>query len=121
MRTYELVVLLHPDLEIDTEAPITKIEKLVDNAGGKIIKKDNWGKKRLAYRVNKQDFAVYVYFDIEMDPAKVPAFERALLLTEEVMRHLLVTKEEEKAKAEPKKAKAAVATSDKEAEDGEEL
>ncbi len=123
MRTYELVVLLHPDLEIDADAPIAKLEKLVETANGKVIKKDNWGKKRLAYRINRQDFAVYVYFDLELEPAKVPAFERSLGLTEEVMRYLIVSKEAEPAKEEPKKTKvkAAVAADDKEKTDGEEL
>lgn len=122
MRTYELVVLLHPDLEIDVDAPISKLEKLVETAGGKVIKKDNWGKKRLAYRINRHDFAVYIYFDVEMEPTKVPAFERALNLVEEVMRHLIVAKEEETAKADSKKTKAkAAVAAEKESTDGEEL
>jgi small subunit ribosomal protein S6 len=118
MRAYEVVVLLHPDLEIDADAPISKLEKLVETAGGKVIKRDNWGKKRLAYRINKQDFAVYVYFEVELESTKVPGFERALILTEEVMRHLIVSKEENAPKEEPKKAKAAV-VADKEANKSE--
>ena len=108
MRTYELVVLLHPDLEIDADAPISKLEKLAETAGGKVIKRDNWGKKRLAYRIKGQDFAVYVYFDIELEPTKVPGFERALILAEEVMRHLIVAKEVPSTN-EPKKSKTKAA------------
>lgn len=93
MRNYELVVLLHPDLEIDADAPIAKIEKLITAADGKITKRDNWGKKRLAYSVKKQDFAVYVYFEVLLDPSKVRPLENSLLITEEIMRHLLVTHE----------------------------
>ncbi len=126
MRTYEVVVLLHPDLEIDADAPISKLEKLVETAGGTIIKRDNWGKKRLAYRINKQDFAVYVYFEVQLDPAKVPGYERALILTEEVMRHLIVAQEETATKEEPKKAKAKAAVAadkseEEEKSDGEKL
>jgi len=107
LRPYELVVVLHPDLEIDVDAPVSKIEKLVDAAGGKVIKRDNWGKKRLAYRINKQDYAVYVYFELSMDPSKVRQLENNVLLTEEVMRHLLVAHEENRpAPAKAKKAKA---------------
>ncbi len=95
-KLYELMVLLHPDLEIDAEAPIKKIEGLVTAAGGRVVKRDNWGKKRLAYRINKQDFAVYVYFEIELDPSKVRDLENIILLTEEVIRHILVTHEESK-------------------------
>ena len=100
-KTYELMVLLHPDLEIDVEAPIGKVEALVEAAGGKVIKRDNWGKKRLAYRIVRQDFAIYVYFEVQLDPSKVRQLEDQILITEEVIRHLLVVHEENTA---PKKA-----------------
>jgi small subunit ribosomal protein S6 len=110
MRPYELVVLLHPDLEIDADTPIAKIEKLIDDLGGKVTKRDNWGKKRLAYRIKKQDFAVYVYFDLQLKPEAVRQVDSALLITEEVLRHLLVTHEVAKPtdtkKAKPAKAEA---------------
>lgn len=92
MREYELVVLLHPDLEIDADAPIAKVEKLITDAGGKITKRDNWGKKRLAYPVKKQQFGIYVYFELELEPTTVRELESQLLITEEVIRFLIVTK-----------------------------
>ena len=101
-KTYELMVLLHPDLEIDVEAPITKIEGLVETVGGKILKRDNWGKKRLAYRISRQDFAIYVYFELALDPEKVAELDSTILITEEVLRHILVVHEENAAKAESK-------------------
>ena len=55
--------------------PIAKVERLVEAAGGRVIKRDNWGKKRLAYRIKKQDFAIYVYFEIELEGAKVRELE----------------------------------------------
>lgn len=92
MRKYELVVLLHPDLEIDVDTPITKIETIISNAGGTVTKKDNWGKRKLAYKIRKQDFAVYVCFDLMVEPGKVAKIESDILLTEEVMRHIVVAK-----------------------------
>lgn len=92
MRKYELVVLLHPDLEIDVDTPITKIETIITNAGGNVTKKDNWGKRKLAYKIRKQDFAVYVCFDLMVEPTKVAKIESDILLTEEVMRHIIVAK-----------------------------
>ncbi len=116
MRTYELIVLLHPDLEIDADAPITKIEKLVTDVGGKIIKRDNWGKKRLAYPIKKHDFAVYVYFKLQLETSTVTELERSLGITEEIIRHLLVsfipTKEDAKGK-DTKKVAATAAVEDK--------
>jgi small subunit ribosomal protein S6 len=100
---YELVVLLHPDLEIDVEAPVTKVEGLIDAVGGRVIKRDNWGKKRLAYRIRRQDFAIYVYFEVELDASSVRQLENTILITEEVLRHLLVAHEENVAKAGAKK------------------
>jgi small subunit ribosomal protein S6 len=107
-KTYELMVLLHPDLEIDAEAPIAKVEGLVEAVGGKVIKRDNWGKKRLAYRIAKQDFAIYVYFELQLDPNQVRELENTILITEEVLRHILVVHEEVKASA-----KSAVKDADK--------
>lgn len=103
-RTYELMVLLHPDLEIDVEAPISKVEGLVQEAGGRVIKRDNWGKKRLAYRIARQDFAIYVYFEVQLDPDAVRGLENAILITEEVLRHILVIHEETKLRAGAKKS-----------------
>jgi len=102
-KTYELMVLLHPDLEIDVEAPINKVEGLVEAAGGKVTKRDNWGKKRLAYKIARQDFAIYVYFEVQLDPAKVSQLESQILITEEVLRHLLVVHEENAPRKDAKK------------------
>lgn len=117
-KTYELMVLLHPDLEIDAEAPISKVEGLVTAVGGKVLKRDNWGKKRLAYRIARQDFAIYVYFELSLDPENVSELERTILITEEVLRHLLVIHEENPAKDGGKKDKAE-AKSDKKSESAE--
>ncbi len=92
MKQYELVVLLHPDLEIDADAPISKIEKLIAGVKGKVTKRDNWGKKRLAYPVKKQQFGLYVYFELDLEPSAVRELESQLLITEEALRFLLVNK-----------------------------
>ncbi|HVE81178.1 MAG TPA: 30S ribosomal protein S6 [Candidatus Dormibacteraeota bacterium] len=101
MKTYELVVLLHPDLEIDVDAPVAKIEKQIDSVSGKIIKRDNWGKRRLSYRVKKQNFAIYIYFEVNLEADKIRSLESALRITEEVLRFLIVKHEEKK---EPEKS-----------------
>lgn len=98
MKGYELTVLIHPDLEVDLEAPLEKVRKLVTDNGGKIVREDNWGKKRLAYRINGQNFAVYVNFDLEL-PAEAPLkISNTLNITDEVVRYLLV-KIDEKGRA----------------------
>lgn len=98
MKEYELTVLIHPDLEVDLEAPLDKVRKLVKDNGGKFVSEDNWGKKRLAYRINSQDFAVYVAMNVDL-PAEAPLkISNTLNITEEVLRYLLV-KVDEKGRA----------------------
>ncbi|MBB1565785.1 30S ribosomal protein S6 [Candidatus Saccharibacteria bacterium] len=94
MRKYELTVLIRPDLESDIEAPINKVRDIVKKAGGEIKKEDNWGKKKLAYKIRKEDFAIYVYMDIVL-PADAPLkISNTLNITEEVLRYLLVLADE---------------------------
>lgn len=94
MRKYELTVLIRPDLESDIEAPINKVRDIVKKADGEIKKEDNWGKKKLAYKIRKEDFAIYVYMDIVL-PADAPLkISNTLNITEEVLRYLLVLADE---------------------------
>lgn len=90
MKEYELTVLVHPDLESDIETPLSKVRNLVTSNGGNILKEENWGKKRLAYRIKGQDFAVYAYFDVNL-PAEAPIkISNVLNISDEVVRYLLV-------------------------------
>lgn len=94
MKDYELTVLIHPDLEADIEKPLTKVRDIVKSAGGEITKEDNWGKKKLAYSIKREDFAVYVYMDVKL-PATAPLkISNTFNITEEVLRYLLVTVDE---------------------------
>jgi small subunit ribosomal protein S6 len=115
-KTYELMVLLHPDIEIDVETPIAKIESLVEATGGKVLKRDNWGKKRLAYKIAHQDFAIYIYFELDLDPSKVQELESTILITEEVLRHILVVHEENTPRVETKAADKAEKKSEEKSE-----
>lgn len=112
MKEYELTVLIHPDLEADLDTPLKKVRDIITNAGGSIISEDNWGKKKLAYAINREDFAVYVYMDVSL-PADAPLkISNTFNITEEVLRYLLV-------KADPK-ARAALADQAKRAAASEE-
>lgn len=109
MKDYELTVLIHPDLETDIEKPLTTVRDIVTNAGGTIVKEDNWGKKKLAYKINKEDFAVYVYFDVKLPAAALLKISNTLNITEEVLRYLLVTVDEKGRAALAEQAKSAEA------------
>lgn len=119
MKEYELTVLIHPDLEVDLEAPLDKVRKLIADNGGKVVSEDNWGKKKLAYRINNQDFAVYVAFDVEL-PAEAPLkISNTLNITDEVLRYLLV-RVDEKGRALLEEAKKRAAERGETEEDSEE-
>ena len=108
LNQYEIAVLFHPGLEIDLEKGSSKVEKLIKNAGGKIVKTDNWGKRKLAYPIKKQEFAVYVFYTADIPAEKVQAMERELNITDEVIRFLIVKPDlKAMAKAEALKAEKA--------------
>lgn len=115
MRDYELVVLLHPDLEIDLEKPLAKVRKLIADGNGEIVKEDTWGKRKLAYRIKGEDFAVYVYMEVKLPAESVKKLQSTLNITDEVLRYLL-TAIDLKARAAVEAAEAAKAEA-KEAEE----
>ncbi len=90
MTEYELTVLIHPDLELDINKPLSKVIKVIEDAGGKINKQDIMGKKKLAYQIDGQSFANYVYFELAL-PASAPAKISGLFnINKEILRYLLV-------------------------------
>lgn len=91
MREYELTVVLHPDLEADLEPALKKVRAIVTDNGGTISKEENWGKKRLAYRINKEDFGVYVYWEVMLPAEAVAKVNATLNITDEAMRFLLAS------------------------------
>lgn len=116
MSQYEIAVLFDPGLEIDLEKATAKVEKIITAGGGKIVSIDNWGKRKLAYPIKKQDFAIYVFYTAELDGASVAKINDTLNITDEVIRFLIVRPDLKKiAKAEAMKAEKAA----KQAERGE--
>ncbi len=90
MKEYELVILAHPDLESNLDVLLDKVHVTIKENGGEITKEDNWGKRRLAYRIKKEDFAIYLFLKLNL-PAEAPKkISNILNITDEVLRHLLV-------------------------------
>lgn len=115
MKEYELSILYHPDLETNLDPALTKVKKILESAGGKITKESSDGKKRLAYSINGQDFAVYYYYDLEL-PAEAPAkISSTLNITDEVLRYLLVRTDARKAKMAARAAEKPETVEEKEA------
>lgn len=115
MKEYELTVLIHPDLDSDIETPLTKVRDIIKNAGGSITTEDNQGKKKLAYAIKREEFAVYVYMDVSL-PADAPLkISNTLNITDEVLRYLLVTVDE-KGRALLEEARLAAENADEKSE-----
>jgi small subunit ribosomal protein S6 len=94
MQDYELTVLIHPDLEANLDAPLQKVRDIITGTGGEITSEENWGKKKLAYRIKSEDFAVYVCMDMKL-PADAPQkIGNTFNITDEVLRYLLVRTDE---------------------------
>ena len=108
MNQYEIAVLYHPDLEVDLTKAEERVTKIFTDNGGKVTNTDNWGKRKLAYKIKGNEHAVYVFYTVEMPGAGVQKVESTLNITDEVIR-FLITKPDLKAiaKAEALKAKKA--------------
>ncbi len=81
-KMYELTVLIHPDLEANLDDALSKVKNIITEAGGKIEKENIWGKKKLAYQINREDFAVYVYFEVALPPEAPIVISNTLNITE---------------------------------------
>ena len=94
MREYELIFIVHPDLE--ETAPTEVVERVTGwntEAGGKIDNIDPWGKRRLAYEIRKQTEGQYFFVKTQMSPDFISELERNMRYLEPVMRYLVTVAE----------------------------
>ena len=90
MRSYELVCIVQPDLdETAFNEAVDKVKGWIADAGGKVDKTDVWGKRKLAYLIQKQREGQYVLLNITMPPEATAELERNIRFLEPVMRHML--------------------------------
>src|SRR5947208_17121195 len=87
LRRYELMVILDPDLEEKTVGPsLDQMLTVVRQGGGSVEKVDVWGRRRLAYEIDKHVEGIYAVVDVQAEPATVAELDRQLNLTESVLR-----------------------------------
>lgn len=92
MREYELVFIVHPDLDDNAfKDVIEKVRGWITEAGGSVSKVDLWGKRKLAYAIRKQKDGQYVLLKTQMDPSFSATLERNLRFLEPVLRFLLIS------------------------------
>lgn len=87
MRAYEVMVILDPDLEERTVAPsLDTYLNVIRKDGGSVEKVDVWGRRRLAYEINKNSEGIYAVIELQAEPATVKELDRQLTLNESVLR-----------------------------------
>lgn len=93
MRKYELIFIIQSELdETAIEAIIEKVKGWITEAGGAIDKVENWGKRRMAYVINKRRDGHYVYIELQMPPTYSSELERNIRFLESVMRFSLIVR-----------------------------
>jgi small subunit ribosomal protein S6 len=86
-REYETIIILRPDVTNDAIGAVnTKIRGVIETGGGRLIKVENWGRRKLAYEVKKQLKGIYVFWSYLGDPGLIEEVERNLRLTDVVIR-----------------------------------
>jgi small subunit ribosomal protein S6 len=90
MRHYEIVLLIHPDQSEQVPAMLERYKSMITTANGKIHRVEDWGRRQLAYQINKLAKAHYLCVNIEADQAVMAELEHAFKFNDAVLRHLTV-------------------------------
>lgn len=90
MRHYEIVLLIHPDQSEQVPAMLERYKSMVTGGGGKVHRIEDWGRRQLAYQINKLAKAHYLCLNIEADQAVMGELEHAFRFNDAVLRHLTV-------------------------------
>ncbi len=96
MRDYEITIILQP--ELDDEARAALIERIQSwiapsEAEMEHLKADHWGMREMAYAIKKHNRGFYLYFEAKVAPERISEIERNLQYTEDVLRYMLVRKD----------------------------
>ncbi|RKQ83892.1 30S ribosomal protein S6 [Brockia lithotrophica] len=95
-RSYELVTIHRPDLRDEEVAEErNRIVSAIVERGGEVTKVDPWGKRRLAYEINKFREGIYTVFEFTAPPKAAYELEHVIRLNESIIRHLIVRTDED--------------------------
>jgi len=114
-RDYELGFILNPEVsEDETRALLERVEQIVATYGGQIVKINQWGRRRLAYPIERHRDGFYVFIDMILTPETVAEIERTLTVSEIVLRHMVKRRDpkavqKEREEREEREARAAAA------------
>ena len=92
MRHYEIVFLVHPDQSDQVSAMIDRYRSMIENDGGKIHRLEDWGRRQLAYPINKVHKAHYVLMNIECSQVILDELVSAFRFNDAVIRNLIINR-----------------------------
>ncbi len=96
LREYETIYILNADTLNDKVAEVNgKVKSIIEDHGGRVLKVDNWGKRRLAYEIAKQRKGIYLYWQYLGNPELVAEFERNMRMLDSVIRYMTVKVDED--------------------------
>ena len=101
MRHYEIVFIVHPDQSEQVPAMVERYKTLITESGGHIHRLEDWGRRQLAYPINKLHKAHYVLMNIECTPAAIEELETGFRFNDAVLRHLPIKMDEAVTEASP--------------------
>lgn len=93
MRHYEIVLIVHPDQSEQVSGMLERYKNFVINAGGAVHRVEDWGRRQLAYMVNKLAKAHYVCLNIEANNETIVELEHMFKFNDAILRHLLLKKD----------------------------
>ncbi len=99
MRHYEIVLLVHPDQSEQVPAMLERYKGIITNGGGKVHREEDWGRRQLAYQINKLAKAHYVCLNIEANKEIINELEHGFRFNDAVLRHM--TLQRKKAETAP--------------------
>lgn len=101
MRHYEVVFLVHPDQSEQVPAMVERYRAIIENDGGKIHRHEDWGRRQLAYSINRVHKAHYVLLNIECGAEARDELENAFRFNDAVLRHMVLSRHEAVTEASP--------------------
>ena len=105
MRHYEIVLLIHPDQSEQVNAMSERYKTLVEKNQGKIHRLEDWGRRQLAYQINKNHKAHYLLMNIECDQATLGELVGSFRFNDAILRNLVLQRKEAITKPSPMMAK----------------
>jgi len=94
MRKYETIFILHPSLDEEAvKANVEKFKGVIENNGGEIENVDAWGKRKLAYEIQKVGEGYYTLINFNANPELPKELDRVFRITDTVIRHIIINPE----------------------------